>query len=77
MIRIGFCNSFYGVAKEAALMNAFLLSQFNYCALVCMCHREINYNIIDHLHEWCLRSIYNGQYSSEELLGKDKLYNFT
>ena len=58
--------------KKKLLMNSFFNAQFNYCPLIWMLHSRSNNNKIKHLHERCLRLIYNDKQSSyEELLIKD------
>ena len=53
-------------------MNAFFMSQFNYCPLIWICHSRENNNKINRLHERCLRIIYNDLQSSfNALLRKD------
>ena len=52
------------LSKKRTLMNAFFNSQFNYCALIWMCHSHENNNKINRLHERCLRIIYNDKRSS-------------
>ena len=60
------------LVKKRLLVNAFFYSQFNYCQLVWMCHNRTNNNKINHIHERCLRLIYNGKKSSfKDLLQKD------
>ena len=50
-------------------MNSFFNAQFNYCPLIWMLHSRSNNNKIKHLHERCLRLIYNDKRSSyDELL---------
>ena len=59
-------------SKKRLVVNAFFLSQFNYCPLVWMCHNRTYNNKINRLHERCLRIIYNDKRSSfEDLLEKD------
>ena len=54
------------------LMNAFFISQFNYCPVIWMCHSRALKNKINRLHERCLRIIYNDKTSTfNELLEKD------
>ena len=50
---------YMGFTKKCTLVNAFFLSQFNYCNLVWMCHNRTIRNKINQLHERCLRLIYN------------------
>ena len=60
-------------AKRRLLVNAFFYSQFDYCQVVWMCHNRTNNSKINHLHERCLRLIYNDKKSSfEDLLEKDR-----
>ena len=54
-------------------MNSFLISQFNYCPLVWMCHSPLMNNKINRLHEKCLPIVYSDKTSFfEELLDKDR-----
>ena len=58
--------------KKKLLINAFFMSQFNYCQLIWMCHNRTKNNKINRLHERCLRLLYNDKKSSfEDLLQKD------
>ena len=58
--------------KKRLLINAFFMSQFNYCQLVWMCHNRTKNNKINRLHERCLRLMYNDKMSSfKDLLVKD------
>ena len=60
------------LAKKKMLMNSFFKSQFSYCSLVWMYHSRTINNKINHLHEICLRVIYNDKISSfKELLERD------
>ena len=53
-------------------MSSYFNTQFNYCPLIWMLHSRSNNNKIKHLHERCLRLIYNEKQSSyKELLIKD------
>ena len=59
--------------KKRLLVNAFFISQFNYCPLIWMCHNHTKNNKINRIHERCLSLIYNDKKSSfENLLDKDK-----
>jgi hypothetical protein len=59
-------------SKKKLLVNAFFLSQFNYCPLIWMNHSRTLKNKINRLHERCLRLIYCDKISSfEELLEQD------
>ena len=63
---------FMSLSKKKMLMNSFFKSQFSYCPLVWMCHSPTINNTINHLHERCLRVIYNDKISSfKELLERD------
>ena len=55
---------FMDFSKKRKLVNAFFLSQFNYCPLVWMCHNHTVNNQINRLHERCLRLTYNDRQSS-------------
>ena len=58
--------------KRKVLMHAFIISQFNYCPLVWMCHNRATNNKINNLHYRALRMVYDDQRSTiEELLHKD------
>ena len=53
-------------------MNAFFISQFNYCPVIWICHGRALNNKINRLHERCLPIIYNDKTSTfEELLEKN------
>ena len=55
------------LSKRCILLNAFFISQFSYCSLVCGKNIKIN-----RIHERCLRIIYNDKKSTfYELLEKD------
>ena len=61
------------LSKKNMLTNSFFKSQFSYCPLVWMCHSRTINNKINHLHERCLRLIYNNKISSfKELLERDR-----
>ena len=58
--------------KKKLVINSFFNAQFNYCPLIWMLHSRKNNNKIKHLHERCLRLLYNDKKSSyENLLEKD------
>ena len=67
------CAKYMSTEKRRTLFKAFVVSQFNYCALVCMFHtKELN-GRINSLHEKALRLIYqNRNLSFDELLKLDK-----
>ena len=48
-----------GFTKKRTLVNAFFLSQFNYCNLVWVCYNRTLNDKINRLHERCLRLIFN------------------
>ena len=54
--------------KMRLLLNAFSMSQFNYCQLVWMCYNRTKNNKINRLHEKCLHLKYNDKKSSFEQL---------
>ena len=59
--------------KKCLLVNAFFMSQFNYCHLIWMFHNRTKNNKINRIQERCLRLIFNDKKSSfENLLDKDK-----
>ena len=59
--------------KKRLLVNAFFVSQFNYCPLIWMRHNRTKNNKINRIYERCLRLIYSDKKSScENLLDKDK-----
>ena len=62
---------FMNFQKKRLLVNAFFISQFQYCQLIWICHNRTHNNKINRLHERCLRLIYNDKKAtSEELLEK-------
>ena len=64
--------------KKQLLLNAFFMSQFNYCQLVWVCHNRMKNYKINRLHERYLRLIYSEKKSSfEELLEIDSFPLFT
>ena len=63
---------YMSLPKKKLLLNSFFNTQFNYCPLVWMLHSRSNNNKIKHLHERCLRIVYQDKQSSyENLLAKD------
>ena len=63
---------YMSLEKKKLLLNSFFNAQFNYGPLIWMLRSRSNNNKIKHLHERCLRIIYNDKQSSyEELLIKD------
>ena len=60
------------LSKKKMLMNSFFNSFFQLLAMVWMCHSRTTNNKINHLHERCLRVIYNDKISSfKELMERD------
>ena len=60
---------YMSVSKKKKLVSSFFSSQFNYCPL----NSRIINNKINHLHERCLRLLYEDELSSfEKLLEQDK-----
>ena len=58
--------------KKGLAVNAFFMTQFNYCPIIWMYHNRTYKNKINRLHERCLRLIYNDKRSFfEDLLEKD------
>ena len=58
--------------KKRLAVNAFFMTQFNYCPIIWMCHNRTYNNKINGLHERCLQVIHNDKHSSfEDLLEKD------
>ena len=49
--------------KHFYLIFFFFSLQFNYCPPILMLHSRRNKNIVKHLHERCLRLIYNDKLS--------------
>ena len=47
--------------KRRSLMNAFEMSQFNYCPLIWMFHNRALNNRIDKIHERALRLVYQNK----------------
>ena len=54
--------------KKKLLLNAFFVSQFNFCQLVWMCHNHTKNSKTSRLHERCLCLIYNDKKSYFEQL---------
>ena len=60
--------------KIKLIMNAFIMSNFNYCPLIWIYHDRATNNRIDKIHERALRIAYRDTESSfNELLAKDNL----
>ena len=61
-------SSFMSLQQKKIIMNAFITSQFGYCPLIWMCHRQI-----DKIHGRALRIVYMDNVSYfDELLVKSK-----
>ena len=59
--------------KKCMLFKSFIISQFNYCPIVWMCHGRGLNNKINNIHERALRIVYQDKKSSfETLLKRDK-----
>ena len=59
--------------KKRLLFETFIMSQFNYCPLVWMCHSSGPNNKINNIHKRALRIVYQDKKSTlqEDLLEKD------
>ena len=63
---------YMSLEKKKLVTNSYFNAHFSYCPLIWMLHSRSKNNKIKHLHERCLRIIYNDKQSSyEELLIKD------
>ena len=59
--------------KKRMLFKSFIISQFNYCPIVWMCHGIRLNNKINNIHERALRIVYHDKISSfKTLLNRDK-----
>ena len=58
LARIAHCMDF---EKRRSFMNAFEMSQFNYCPLIWMFHNRALNNRIDKIHERALRLVYQNK----------------
>ena len=59
--------------KKWILFKTFIMSQFNYCPLVWMCHSRGLNNKINNIHKRALRIVYQDKKSNlQDLLQKDK-----
>ena len=59
--------------EKRMLFKSFIISQFNYCPIVWMCHGRGLNNKINNIHERALRIVYQDKKSSfETLLKRDK-----
>ena len=57
---------YMSLEKKKLPMNSFFNTQFNCCPLIWMLHSRSSNNKIKHLHECCLRLVYNNKHSSYE-----------
>ena len=57
-------TSYVSVPKRKLLLSSFFNAQFNHCPLVWMLHSRSNNNKIKHVHERCLRTVYQDKKSS-------------
>ena len=61
--------------KRRILKKSFIISQFNYCPIVWMCHSRSLNNKVNHIHERALRIVYQVfQSSFSVLLVKDNSF---
>ena len=60
-------------------MNAFITSQFSYCALIWMSYSRSMNNRVNKIHEKALRPVYKDEtnLSLDDLMKKDKSVSFT
>ena len=64
---------YFSQDKKRMLFKSFIISQFNYCPIVWMCHGRGLNNKINNIHERALRIVYQDKKSSfETLLKRDK-----
>ena len=64
-------SNFMSLKKKKLLMNAFITSQYNYCALLWMCHSRALNTRKNKIHERALRIVYNDDFSPfQDLLEK-------
>ena len=61
---------FISESKNRTLFKSFIISQFNYCPIVWMCHRRGLNNKINNIHERALRIVYHDKISSFKILLK-------
>ena len=65
---------FINVEKQRLVINSFFNAQSNYCPLIWTLHSHTNDNMIRHLPERCLRSMFDNKQSTyDELLRRDNL----
>ena len=68
-------SKYMSLQKRRILMKSFIISQFNYCPIVCMCHSKSLNNKFNHIHERALRIIHQDfQSSFSALLVKDNSF---
>ena len=66
---------YMSLQKCHILMKSFIISQFNYCPIVWMCHTRSLNNKVDHIHERALGIVYQDfQSSFSDLLVKDNSF---
>ena len=64
--------NYMDISKTRSIMNAFILSQFPYCPLICMFHSRKRSHRINKIHERALRIVHNDhQCTFEDLLERD------
>ena len=68
---------YISLSKRRKIMNAFFKSQFSYCPLIWMFHNRSMEHKINHLHERCLRLVYQDTTSSfDDLLIANNSFTF-
>ena len=73
---LGGIANYLPLEKRRIVMKTFIKSQFNYCALIWMCHSRTINNKINRLHERTLRIVYSDFKSTfEGLLRKDNSFS--
>ena len=66
-------SKYMGINKRLTLIKFYIISQFNYCPFVWMCHNRSLNNKINLIQKRALRIVYRDYKSSfKELLQKDK-----
>ena len=57
---------YFSQDKKRILFKSFIISQFNYCPIVWMCHERGLNNKINNIHERALGIVYQDKTSSSE-----------
>ena len=65
---------YVNISQRKLIANAFIMSQFSYCPLICMFHSRAMEHRINRIHERTLRPIYSNhhQLTFKELSEKNK-----